>query len=180
MDASEFKKSLENCVPGIEDLAKVGLLSDEVDELRRSFFIIKRKERLERIGLPGQLGELFKNYDPSNVEIGMLKFDLEPHKKNSSWVIGQVEADLLVVDTVSGEVCVEDLTSVQKHILWRCAKDGQSFLAAMLLAACFLGRCLHDERLASDKLQRNSCVDECVIAAGGELYRPFYQMLIGL
>lgn len=179
MNVSEFKKGLEGCVPDIADLAKVGLLSDEIDQFRRSFFILGREESLKELGLPGQLGELFERYDPSHVEIGMLRFGLKPQKKNSNWVIGQVEADLLVLDMVSGEVYVEDFSAVQKHILWRCATNGESFLAALLPAACFLGRCLHDEILADDEHRRKSCVDACVIAAGGEPYRPFYQMLIG-
>lgn len=179
MNISEFKKGLEGCVPDIADLAKLGLLADDVDQFRRSFFILEREERLNDLGLPGQLGELFERFDPSNVEIGMLRFGLEPQKKNSNWVIGKVEADLLVVDMVSGEVCVEDFTAVPKHMLWRCAKNGESLLAALLPAACFLGRCLHDEELAGDEHRRKSCIDACVIEAGGELYRPFYQMLVG-
>lgn len=180
MNVCEFKKGLEDCVPDNADLAKVGFLADEVDQFRRSFFILERKESRKEFGLPGQFGELFEKYDPSHVEIGMLRFGLEPQKKSSNWVIGEVEADLLVIDMASGEVYVEDFSSMQKHVVWRCARSGESFLEALLPVARFLGRCLHDERFASDEHRRKACVDACVISAGGESYRSFYQMLVGL
>jgi hypothetical protein len=180
MNASEFKQRLAECAPATADLEKLGLSKDDVEQFRRSFFIPARTTSAKGVSFAGELGSLLEQSDLSEVEIGMVRFFPEPEKRDSNWAIGQVEADPLVVDSASGEVYVEDLTAAQKYILWRCAKDGESLLSALLTAACFLGRCLYDEALANDERQKSVCVDACVKVAGGEIYRPFYMMLIGL
>lgn len=179
MDAREFKVKLERCMPNRSDLTALSLSDDEVDAFLRSFLLPERGSRLTETKLPGGLGHLFDTYDPSDLEIGMIRFQSTPKADHSGWVIGKVESDWLKVDMESGEVCVEEFASPSGRKIWSCADNGESFLDALIPAACFLGRCLYEQELAGNQIARRECIRACVDAAGGKRYSSFYEMLIG-
>ena len=88
--------------------------------------------------------------------------------------IGSVEADILYIAD-NGELCVNEF-GASHHLLWKCAKNGDAFLDALLVAACFLNDFSRDDEDMELCLES---VKRCASAAGGERYLNFYLMLLG-
>lgn len=107
----------------------------------------------------------------------MVRFRDVPEPASYGYIIGQVEADYLALEASSGEVTVRDITG-SDHIIWKCARDGASLLAALATAAEYLSACMTINR-AEAALQRNT-LNDCVRVAGGPLYRSFFEMLLGV
>lgn len=177
MNCDLFKLQLSEAAPPLQALRSMGYSDQEAAAIFSTFQI---KERSTQVDLsPPEdeaLRDLFVKYDPSNLEIGMVRFAPVPTTVANGWRIGTVEVDDLI-STRAGEVVVEELHS-RDHILWRCASSGGCLLAALLAAARFLG-----SRLASnddEPMLRAKVHQDCVFLAGGERYSDFYRMLLGL
>ena len=176
MDSVSFKNALAEAKPEIEDLLDAGLSRDEAADLTSSFEISPRPAA-ENFDIPDStLKALFSGNDISRVEIGMVRFHGHPEKVPGGWIIGEVEADYLMLNRISGEILVMDITSPD-HVIWRCAKDGAGFLGAIAVAAKYLGACISGDQ-SGTSYQRDALRD-CTNLAGGDEYSAFYKMLIG-
>ena len=169
---------LLSATPSINDLRSLGLSSEEIDEFVASFRIETRKDKVLIGEESDVVAHFFSDYDPSKVEVGMVRFLELPILRNAKWQIGQVESDPLIVDRVTGEVYVDDLTSPGLK-LWICSDNFEHFLSALIPAAQYLGRCLIDASELDNHDSFNKFLNESVISAGGDRYVAFYKMLLG-
>ncbi len=176
MNASGFKTSLQSAKPDVDTLLNIGLDADAIAEIIASFEIHEKAVHIEPNLPDSVLNDLFARYDASAVEIGMVRLLGAPKRLPSGWVIGNVEADHLVLDPVSGEIMVKDLAAAN-HTIWKCAGDGAKLLAALAQAAEYLGKCFLEDQSGS-QFQR-STIDRCTTLAGGATYDQFYEMLLG-
>ena len=177
MDSVSFKNALMLAKPPLQTLVMAGLSRTEALEFGLSFEVNPRAVA-EPSALPDfTLADLFSRYDVSRVEIGMLQFYGHPETVADGWLIGDVEADLLVLDKQSGEIIVKDFTSPD-HIIWKCAQDGSHLLAALAHAAKYLGGCLSEDKTGT--LEQKNAIGYCITLAGGRSYFSFFEMLLGL
>ena len=175
MDALSFKNALQAVKPDVGLLLEIGLSSDEVAEISASFDF--RERSLEKSNnLPDPiLHDLFAHYNASSVEVGMVRFCDIPEQVSYGYIIGQVEADHLILEAPSGEVTVRDITD-SDHTVWKCARDGAKLLAALAEAAKYLSTCFMIDQSGSE-MQRQT-IDRCMQLAGGSAYGEFYRMLL--
>jgi len=176
VDATSFKNALSEAKPPIEALLNVGLGLDEALALISAFEISQRRQK-EHFALPdATLADLYEVNDVSRVEIGMVRLRQDPEKMANGWILGEVEADRLLLDKRSGEILVTDHASLD-HVLWRCAENGSSFLDALALAAKYLSICSYEDQFGT--ALQNDTLRSCTALAGGDAYLSFYEMLLG-
>ncbi|MGA1805589.1 MULTISPECIES: hypothetical protein [Sphingobium] len=177
MDALSFKNALRNAKPAAEAFATIGLSKDEVIDISSSFEMFDRT-MAQSNNLPDPtLRDLFARYDASNTEIGMVRFRDLPEPAQKGFIIGDVEADYLTLETPSGELVVRDHADPD-HLIWKCARNGASLLAALSIAGEYLGACMIIDQ-AGTAFQQEALKD-CVKVAGGRTYGRFYEMLLGV
>lgn len=169
MNSREFVGALAKAAPSLESLVKEGFSKAEAEALRESYFC--RERALPSSKQRGELRRLITDMDCSRVEIGMMRLDSAVSEYRGSTRVGSVEADPLVVH--DGRVCV--MESGTAHILWNCAKDEQSFLAALIVVAGFLAR---GPDLEEQEARRATAIQASRIA-GGKEYVSFFEMLCG-
>jgi HNH/Endo VII superfamily nuclease toxin with a HHH motif len=178
MNFELLRSALLDAAPSEEALKALGISNEEAEGLISSFRILQRKEEVMTAEQSDVIGDFFSLYNPSNLEIGMIRFSALPKITDSGRVIGQVEADPLVVDKFTGKVYVDDLTS-PGNTLWDCADSAEHFLSALIPAARYLGQCLVDDSIRCNKALLNQMLEECTVNAGGDRYATFYRMLLG-
>lgn len=177
MDAESFKVTLEAAKPSIEALMRDGLSHQAAVSLVSSWDV-RDRGYLQQNSLPDRtLNELFSRYDVSNIEIGMVRFSKNPQPVPRGWQLGKVEVDDLILDIRSEEIIVLDTDAVD-HLMWKCARDGSAFLAALALAAQYFGKCAIDD-LHGTEAQMHA-LEACTEAAGGRTYANFYRMLLAV
>lgn len=179
MDFELLCTSLREATPSEEALKGLGLSDEEVQEFTSSFNIIPRNGSVSATHSTDIVKEFFTQYNPSNLEVGMIRFLSAPKTVEGGQIIGQVEADPLVVDKSSGKVFVADLTS-PGNTLWECADSAEKFLLTLVPAANYLGQCLVDDSVRTNKALSKNALDECVLIAGGNRYESFFRMLFGI
>lgn len=177
MNAEEFVSQLRGCAPSVAALRGVGLSETEALAFRTSFELQPRRQPELVVEELGEVGRLLRVYNAQNVVVGPFRFAPRISEVLGGWIIGDVEADPMVVDGATGEVRVVDLAS-PTTTLWHVASSCDSLLAALAVAACFLGRRAVEEG-ASDGRTSESALSECTIVAGGAKYRKFYEMVLG-
>jgi len=162
-------------VPTLNDLVSEGLSHDEAEDFRRSYHFVKNgSDKVD----PNPLLDLLTRYDGTHVEIGMVRFGEPSAYPDNKWVIGKVEADPLILNQNTQNIYVEEI-GTDGYVLFRCAESADEFLNAILLAARFLSRCVHDDDLYEDQAKICLQAQECAEKAGGEAYFSFYTMLVG-
>lgn len=176
MNAFDFVSALSLIKPARQSLVAEGLSTSEANALLRSFTAVKRIGSLP-VNVPDKgLRDLFSVYDPSSIEIGMVKFLSEIQFNGIGWVFGRVEADDLLLDANTGRIVVSDIID-NTHFIWDCAKNGQSFLASMVVVAGALEiRSRNQSTFVDSKYQY---LIDCMKFAGGGEYGAFYDMLLG-
>jgi hypothetical protein len=179
MTADIFAERLLSLTPSAGQLSSAGLSVDYVQRLLASYRCIPKNEpTMAYDGPEGAIFELVRRYDLSRVRIAMISFGASIEISGANWLIGNCEADLLVVDSITGEILVEE-HATDHHILWECAENGGKFLEALLIVREFLGRCRFDEKLYNDSDAALAVANQCVVVAGGERYRAFFHMICG-
>lgn len=179
MDFELLCASLREATPSEKALKGLGLSDEEVQEFTSSFNIIPRDGGISATHSTDVVKEFFTQYDPSNLEVGMIRFLSMPTTVEGGQIIGQVEADPLVVDKSSGKVFVADLTS-PGNTLWECADSAEKFLMTLVPAANYLGQCLVDDAVRANKALSRNTLHECISIAGGNRYESFFKMLLGI
>ncbi len=177
MDALSFRKALQTLKPTAEYLARVGIEGEHASQIAVSFEVCERAVEQDNDLPDATLQDLFSRYDTSRIEVGMILLSGVVEKVSYGFNIGQVEADYLALEAATGEVTVHDMTN-PNLTLWKCARDGASFLAAIAEAAKYLSACIAADQSGSE-LQRQS-LDCCRLLAGGPVYEDFYRMLLGV
>jgi hypothetical protein len=173
--------ALQEAAPSQKVLKDLGLSDEEAREFTSSFNVIPRNDNKAVMHSADIIQDFFTQYDPSNLEVGMIRFLSMPKTIDRGRIIGYVEADTLVVDKSTGKVFVDDLTS-PGNTLWECADSIEQFLFALVPAASYLGLCLvdDDDKVRTNKLLSKNVLEKCVSIAGGSSYESFFRMLLGM
>lgn len=175
MDADAFRQALAAAAPNADELAQVGLSPSDANVLISSFQLDARFEVAPNAIPNGALCELFSRFNPSRVEIGVVRLAPEPTETAEGWRLGAVDADDLILDRRSGEIIVAEF-GTNGHVLWRCASNGERFLAALAIAAPYLASCM---TLSANGTNASDVLRACSISAGGNDFFDFYAMLLG-
>jgi hypothetical protein len=174
MDAQKFANELRQLAPPAEKLAENGISQEEIERTLKSYLCIEKKG-LDRQDNP--VLDLITRYDLSSVEIGMVRFTDTLIVQGGSMCIGEFEVDPILMDITSGEIYIVDWAA-RNHIMWWCAKNGDSFLDALILAERHLSRCGYDYTFADDQTAACEVASNCAEAAGGRKYLDFYKVLV--
>jgi hypothetical protein len=175
MNAQEFVSTLNSTCPDQVSLSKTGYTNEEIDEITRSYMI--KQKVVDRIEQRSVIEDLIHAYDVSLFEIGMVTFWGSTKQHGLGLAVGAVEADLLVLKT--DEMVVVAELHHPEHILWMCADNGSSFLAALAHFADYSSKRMTGVVDYDDTAYKKTVVDKCAQLAGGERYRNFYSMLAG-
>lgn len=179
MNFELLRSSLLEAAPSEKALKGLGLSDEEVQEFTSSFNIIRRNNGVMASYSTNIVQDFFTQYDPSTLEVGMIRFLSEPETIARGQIIGVVETDPLVVDKSSGKVFVDDLTA-PGNTLWVCAASVERFLLALVPAANYLGMCLVDNAVRTNKELSTNVLNECVSIAGGDSYESFFRVILGV
>lgn len=174
----ELLNKLESCAPSIDALLGIGMTNEEARSFVSSFVATKRQCVISTSIDLGWYGELVKNYDISDIVIGLVRFFDVPKCQQGRCYIGNVEADWLVIDTTTGHVLVLE-AGAEQNVLWVCSEDAIHFFTALVYAACYFSRCAIDEDFYEDNEEREKIINQCIRLAGGTEYKSFYEMLLG-
>lgn len=178
MQPENFVTELQKAAPSEADLVKCGLSSQEAHQAMSRYFCVRRYQRLVGPNGSDEVLELLKGWDLSKVQVGMVRFPVEPFELPGGICLGCVEADPLLLLLNSGEVVVYEL-GTKEHLLWRVAQNGSTLLDALVIAAQFLSKRGVEKIDFDDNEAARSVALACAAAAGGERYLDFYKMLIG-
>ncbi|WP_109693961.1 hypothetical protein [Chitinophaga deserti] len=121
---------------------------------------------------------LVRSFDVSNVEIGMVRFNDKIVNGQDYIIFGRAETDDLVISKITNEILL--LESGINHVLYYCASNSTTFLNALLqIAPIFQQRGIDVNLFENDAAQIKfaSAFGE---TAGGEKYKDFYRMLLGV
>jgi hypothetical protein len=165
MDAHDFVKALAMAAPSAESLQD----SDPayVERYLASFVAAPRLQDLKAEAPPGLIGDLYRKYDVSNVEIGMITFLAQPFAAKEGWAIAKYEDDPFIVDPGTGEVLLYD-HEVVGRLLYPCALNEARFLDALALWLT-----------ATIESDADALAQECAELAGGVRYLSLYLDLLG-
>ena len=124
-----------------------------------------------------ELLKLVDCFNASDLIIGQIKFYKDVDDKLDYYIVGQMEADWLIVDKITGEIRVVELYS--GVALWCCAANGSSFLEAILTANMFFYKSALDDDILDSQIVTCTMAEECSELAGGKKYLEFYKILMG-
>jgi hypothetical protein len=177
MDAISFKEALAKAKPSVQDLITAGLSKTDASQFLLSYDVNDRLEKLPSEIPDPTLRDLFSRFDLSGVEIGMVRLLEHPNSTEFGWIFGLVESDPILVDQNNKEIVSID-HEAPEHVVWRCAKDGNSFLSALALSAKYLSGLVleHDY----DTNYKRDTLNECTSLAGGGRYSDFFRMLLNM
>ena len=172
----EFIKKIKKVPLTYQDYKEVNLSDDFIAQIIESFNpAIKNKQGLLQ-NKEDEVINLISNYDLTHTTIGMIIFFDAPVVSTNRVYFGKFEIDWLFVDLYAGEIkCCEEKSD---RVLYRCAKNGGTFLAAIFEAACFLEKRSVNEELYNNEDIAVDVAKHCSTIAGGALYLDFYTVLL--
>ncbi len=179
MTANEFAAGLKKCAPSREKMLAEGLSEAEANQFLASFLCSEDSVQSHLNNVSNPVLDLINRFDVSTLEIGMITFLKPVVEIEQRWLVGKDELLPIVINQLTEEVTVEQITP-NRHTIQLCARSGGNFLAALLSIACFLGKCSYDTQLYEDDLAKYEQARKCAELAGGERYRSFYQYLLGV
>jgi hypothetical protein len=173
MKAEDFALELRTNTPSVADYINNGYSEKLAIKTVNTFNIKKRKEKSN---FNDELLELVDSYTAKNLEIGIVKFYENIVERSNFLIVGNVEADWLIVDKLTGFIKVIELHS--EISLWDCAANGSKFLDAMLKAKLYIMKSSLDDKLLRNEFDC-TVAEECGRSAGGDQFIEFYKMLLG-
>ena len=164
MDAKTFSDAL------LESGRRLGTTSTD-------FQCLPRTDR-SRVAHTNPLLDLLANYDTSTFASGGIDFYPTPRDLGDRIDLGRYHGDRVVLLKASGAIVLEEFGTAH-HVLCPVAYSGDALLDALLTSSIFFGRAALDEGLYDDRLAKRQAADESAAAAGGDEYKPFFEMLLG-
>ena len=177
MEPDRFVEDLSQLAPTVSDLEEKGLSPDGARRFVKMFFCIKREHPLTTIPGTDKLLELLRNWDLTDVHIGMVCFPEPPVIHKGKIEVGQFEADPLMMNSDTGEIRVEEFGIEPEFVLWPVARNGSGFLDALILAKRFAKE--RGDADPTDYVTHHAVAARCAAAAGGDEYLDFYKVLVG-
>jgi hypothetical protein len=127
---------------------------------------------------PDPLADLIANYDTSTFASHGIDFHIAPRDYRGQLALGTYHGDVVAVDPAAGAVRLIEWGT--DHVLGQVAATTAQFLDALAIAVEFAADCLANDSLWEDSTTKRRFATRCATAAGGgDLYQPFYQMLLG-
>ncbi len=186
MTVEEFVKKLSDCAPTIDHLIANGYPANYAKEYRDGYLLRKKKTP----GIPeydDPLVRLICNYDTSKLEIGIITlgkaeyaFQTPPEKVH----VGAIEADILVINPVTGVVELLDHGNPD-YVIAQCAASGGRFLDSLILLASFElpYANLYVDLPVEYRIRNNEATYEraleCAIVSGITTQPNIYKMVLG-
>ena len=168
MTADEFLRHLEQAMPERSSLEAHGLDEDDIEAIQSTYVAPLRATTTASD--VSEVERLVLDFDCSNVEVGLVRFNDRPMASPRGTCFAYCEADPLVV-LRDERVALCDHASPQTIVLL-CARDSSRFLDAM---AAFVS-------LRRDKAAWKGRVEQaatrCAHSAGGPEYQAFYRSLV--
>jgi hypothetical protein len=178
MPIEYFVSRLNNLKPSEEDLIKLGFDEVFIKSVIDGYQCKKRTHVLNGILNKNTIISLMQEYDCSSVQIGLIQLHNRIIEEEDFYRIGEVEADILVLNKITFQIEVRELLSLD-NILWTCASNADNFLDTLLICAQFFSLRIKKPELADDISFTHKTVLECSQASGGIEYIDFYKMLLG-
>lgn len=125
---------------------------------------------------------LVTHWDMTHTFLGPVWFDLDDAmllEDEINYHVAKFEGDFLCISKDSGEVLVfssQDLTF--KTHKYRCAVDGASFLAALVVMGTFVENAMFNYELFDNVPVVETMSEHCAELAGGQEYYDFYKMIL--
>jgi len=177
MKAEIFIKQLRALAPDAVALEKLGLNEEEINSEINSYHFIKRPHPITVQG-KSELVDLLTNWNAGQIEIGLIRFLHKPVIIDENQLqFGLVEIDPLVISNTNEILVYEEGSN--NHVLWKVAKNPDSFLDAMINAAEFLTKTGMNLIDYNDSNEAMKVAKKCSVSAGGSKYFSFYLMLLG-
>lgn len=177
MNAPDFVRELAAAAPPMDALARVGINRERGVEIQRSYNCLPRRgNRSGEIAIDCAVA-LVEEWDMSQVQVGMLRFDDQSSPCPLGIRIGILEVDPLVVMRATGEVAVVD-ENEPSFVMSYAAENGGKLLDALLLAAQYCTQSLLNEIGYEDMAAARAAASDCADAAGGPKYKNFYCELL--
>jgi hypothetical protein len=174
MKAEEFVLKIGQIAPSISDYQDRGFSEQYAMEVVNSYFI---NDRAEYSPFKDELLRLIDRFDLTHLKIGLVHFYKRMEPKADYHIVGEVEADLLVINKITGIVAVIDLFTEKER--WLCAANGSRFLDAIFEVSNFIAKSSLDEDWKDDQKILCAISEEWGLIAGGPEFIEFYKMLIG-
>ncbi len=109
---------------------------------------------------------------------GGIQFAQGVERMGGYYIVGEQEADPLLMDADTFEIHLADLSDLS-FVICKCALNGGRFLDALILVVQFYARHRdHDDEDARQKDALHSA-SVCAEAAGGMVYLDFYKSVLG-
>jgi len=178
MNETEFVYRLNLAAPTREDFYQYELSDDYVSECIESYKCIEKENPTVLFTIENPIVRLLSLFDCKNVQIGNLKFLFKIVEREDYYEIGNVELDILTINKITFEIEVRDHDCIT-YIIWPVASNASKFLDAMIISASFFTSKIKDPLLQENDTFALEKVNECIDAAGGEIYGDFYKMLLG-
>ncbi|SJZ93259.1 hypothetical protein [Sediminibacterium ginsengisoli] len=176
MEASLFVEKLKMLAPLKEEFKGLDMPDDFIEQLISSYnCTLKTNDNL--VFLKDPILTLLNSYDCSNLEIGIIKFYNNPIENVDYYKIGNVDADILILEKLTLKIVVLDYANLD-HIIWECASNSANFLEALLVCSECLTSKLKSISAEIPYSITSAYINRCAIAAGGEQYIDFYKMLL--
>lgn len=174
MNAKEFVKNyIETKIPESE-LVKLGFSNSFVNNLNKCYIV---PEKQVYINTDNELSNLIYNFDVSNIEIGLIRFN-NILKDNEKFIfIGKIEIDEIILNKKTLEIEVYEFGTT--HVLWSCAKNASTFLESLIMCNTFFNNRIIDDRLWENMQETSKVIQSCTSIVGGTKYADFYKMLLG-
>ncbi|MDO3645139.1 hypothetical protein [Mucilaginibacter sp. L3T2-6] len=174
MKADEFVDKLKDMAPSIEDYLKIGYSEKLANDVIKSFLI---EEKEQNSNYKDELLKLVDMYKANVFEVAIVKFNEAVIEKSNYYLVGEVEADWLILDKITGGINIIELYS--EEFLWKCASNGKNFLDALFEVNKFITKTSLDANYKEDQEDVCLMAEECAEQAGGNAYLDFYKMLLG-
>ena len=177
MDIKTFAEQLAHLSPSEAELVQLGISRVSAQHFRRSF--VCHEQHSATGPNASEIDEFLTSWDCSNVAIGMLRFSVPQRDRLGNVQIGWVEDDPVMITVEMGEICVFEQGQMT-HMLWAAATNLPRFLDALIPAADFLAKRAIGKIDFDDPGVGRPVAEKCLLLAGGEKYRNFYLMLLGV
>jgi len=185
MTENEFVKKFAELAPSIKKMISWGYSVKRANRRNKRYFLERKTPKNAVYDNP--LVRLICNYDTSHFEVGMVTLG----KKESDFLpetgkihVGNVEADILVINPDSGNVELLD-HGQPSYVMAICAKSGSQFLDALMLLAEYEVQNANysiaitkEQEIAKNEEVRKQAA-KCAKAAGIMTPPNIYEMLLG-
>jgi hypothetical protein len=175
MNAVDFTNKIKKLTPSKENLVNSGFSNERAKEIIKHYFICNKDNQLE---VKSEIVKLLTNYDVSNVEIGMIRFQKDLIESNRYFYFARFELDYLANDKQTDEIVLIDYNS-DEFVMCKCALNSSCFLDAVLFACEGLTLFLLDENISNNENYVKQLIEKCTLIAGGNEYFDFYQTFLG-